>query len=74
MMDDRPGAPPWIFFTQLRGGTWSNWDDDLFLWIGDHLVLLAVVICALVTLVWRASVRWLGRVCRLRAQNYVVAW
>ncbi|KAK5263290.1 hypothetical protein LTR96_011289 [Exophiala xenobiotica] len=74
MMDDRPDAPPWIFFTQLRGGTWVNWDNDLFLWIGDHLLLLAVAICALVALVWRASVLWLGRGCRLRAQNYVVAW
>jgi len=73
MMDDRPGAPPWIFFTQLRGGTWVNWDNAMFLWIGDHLVLLAVAVCAFVALVWWASIRWLNRACRLRAQTYVVA-
>jgi inositol phosphorylceramide mannosyltransferase catalytic subunit len=44
MMDDRPGTDPWIFFTQARGGTWKNWDNAMFLWVGDHLVLLALVI------------------------------
>ncbi|KUJ17407.1 uncharacterized protein LY89DRAFT_696850 [Mollisia scopiformis] len=46
MMDDRVqdrvGEGKWVFFTQERGGTWVNWDNRLFLWVGDHLVLLAV--------------------------------
>ena len=40
MIDGRPGTDPWIFFTQARGGTWLN---AMFLWNGDHLILLAVV-------------------------------
>ncbi|CZT48347.1 related to SUR1 protein [Rhynchosporium secalis] len=43
MMDDRPGTEPWIFFTQERGGSWVNWDNAFWLWIGEHLLLLAVV-------------------------------
>jgi hypothetical protein len=42
-MDDRPGTDPWIFFTQARGGTWRNWDNAMFLWVGDHLILVALV-------------------------------
>lgn len=37
MMDMRPGAAPWVFFTQARGGTWDNWDNHLFGWIGRHV-------------------------------------
>ncbi|KAG4428941.1 hypothetical protein IFR05_015574 [Cadophora sp. M221] len=40
MMDDRPGSDPWIFFTQERGGSWVNWDNRFWLWVGDHLVFL----------------------------------
>ena len=43
-MDGRPGASPWVFFTQTRGGTWDNWDNQLFKWIGDHLVITSLVI------------------------------
>lgn len=41
LMDMRDGADPWVYFTQVRGGTWSNWDSDIFPWIGDHLPELA---------------------------------
>ena len=37
MMDMRPGAAPWVFFTQGRGGTWDNWDNHFFAWIGQHV-------------------------------------
>jgi mannosyltransferase OCH1-like enzyme len=47
MMDDRPGTDPWIFFTQERGGTWKNWDNEFFLWIGDHKLLLSLIFLAL---------------------------
>ncbi|KAK4230420.1 nucleotide-diphospho-sugar transferase [Podospora fimiseda] len=40
IMDDRPEADEWVFFTQERGGTWVNWDNRMFLEIGDHLFLL----------------------------------
>ena len=41
MMDTRPGAAPWVFFTQARGGTWDRWDKQMFDWIGDHVLLVA---------------------------------
>jgi mannosyltransferase OCH1-like enzyme len=50
MMDDRPGTEPWIFFTQMRGGSWKNWDNVMFLWIGSHLLLLMLGVCTLIGL------------------------
>jgi hypothetical protein len=51
MMDDRlETADPWVFFTQARGGTWVNWDNRMFLWIGDHVALVVVGVLALVGL------------------------
>jgi hypothetical protein len=47
MMDDRPGTDPWIYFTQERGGTWVNWDNRMFLWVGEHLAFLGVGAAAL---------------------------
>ncbi|KAJ5198784.1 uncharacterized protein N7498_007901 [Penicillium cinerascens] len=53
MMDDRPGAEPWIFFTQERGGSWNNWDNRMFLWIGDHLALdIMVGVSCIGLLLW----------------------
>lgn len=40
-MDDGPGPDPWIFFTQERDGSWVNWDNRFWLWVGDHLVFLS---------------------------------
>lgn len=60
MMDSRPEADPWIFFTQHRGETWVNWDNDFFLWIGDHLILLGMGILVLLWLLWYGG-RWCVR-------------
>ncbi|KAF4624388.1 hypothetical protein G7Y89_g13781 [Cudoniella acicularis] len=57
MMDDRPEADRWVFFTQARGGTWVNWDNLMFLWIGDHLILFALGICGLIGLAYWAISR-----------------
>ncbi|KAL9111069.1 MAG: hypothetical protein Q9227_004502 [Pyrenula ochraceoflavens] len=57
MMDNRPNTPPWIFFTQERGGTWRNWDNAVFLWIGDHLVFLALLFCVGGVAIWRMTMR-----------------
>lgn len=43
-MDGREGAPSWTFFTHTRGGTWDNWDNRMFAWIGDHLGLVALLV------------------------------
>ena len=58
-MDDRPGTDPWIFFTQEQGGSWVNWDNVIFLWIGDHLVLEGAGLIVLSGGVW-----WGVRRCR----------
>ncbi|KAK2601633.1 hypothetical protein QQS21_004783 [Conoideocrella luteorostrata] len=46
MMDGRPGSAPWTFFTATEGGSWSNWDNYVFGWIGTHLVefVLGIVV------------------------------
>ena len=51
LMDNRPGFDHWVFFTQGRGGSWVNWDNLMFLWIGDHLILEAFILCGLIVLV-----------------------
>lgn len=61
MMDDRPTADPWVFFTQERGGTWVNWDNRMFLFIGDHLFLFLVTIFGSIGLVFWLSSRLLRR-------------
>lgn len=55
MMDQRPGADRWIFFNAGRGGTWRNWDNRIFNWAGEHLVLVFGGAAALV-----AVISWLG--------------
>jgi len=57
MMDDREGKrEEWVYFTQERGGTWVNWDNYFFLWVGDHLVLEGVVVVGLVVGMWWVAV------------------
>ncbi|CZR56649.1 related to SUR1 protein [Phialocephala subalpina] len=66
-MDDRPiseggkggGKEGWRFWTQERGGTWVNWDNRLFLWVGDHLILLCVAVVGLNALLWWGARRCL---------------
>ncbi|KAH6684272.1 nucleotide-diphospho-sugar transferase [Halenospora varia] len=66
MMDDRPEAARWVYFSQARGGTWVNWDNRMFLWIGDHLFLLGLGISGLVGMAW-----WgIRRLCCQRGREY----
>lgn len=48
MMDGREGAAPWVFFNHTRGGTWDNWDNKMFKWIGDHLFIFVLTVGALI--------------------------
>ncbi|RYP86582.1 hypothetical protein DL770_004881 [Monosporascus sp. CRB-9-2] len=57
LMDGRPDTDPWVFFTQTRGGTWSNWDSNLFNWIGEHIVMIILGLFVLVGLAfWGCTV------------------
>lgn len=53
LMSERPGADPWVFFTQTRGGTWTNWDNAYFAWLGDHIVLFGLGIAVLLLILIR---------------------
>lgn len=48
MMDGDPGAAEWVFFNHTRGGTWDNWDNRLFGWLGDNLLTFALILSALI--------------------------
>jgi hypothetical protein len=68
-MDDRfdlPGIDEWIYFTQERGGTWQNWDNAFFLWIGEHLGVLGFCVAAII---W-ATVWGVKRFCFRSLQRY----
>lgn len=32
------------FFSQGRGGTWIHWDNLVFLWVGEHLWIVGLVV------------------------------
>ena len=64
MMDNRPSAPPWLFFTQRRGGTWEGWDNRMFLWLGQdsHALLLGVGIgLGIVLVCWSCKGKGKGK-------------
>jgi inositol phosphorylceramide mannosyltransferase catalytic subunit len=62
MMDDRLGRKEkWVFFTQERGGTWKNWDNAFFLWVGDHLALETCLGIVLIGGVWWVVLRLVSR-------------
>jgi mannosyltransferase OCH1-like enzyme len=44
LMDARPGAAEWVFFTGGRGGSWDNWDNHVFGWIGRTTLNLVITI------------------------------
>lgn len=68
MMDEREGADPWVFFTQVKGGTWTNWDSQFFGLLGRYIVLVIGGLCVLLgLLVW--SCLWCVRRRRARARN-----
>ncbi|RYO96568.1 hypothetical protein DL765_011547 [Monosporascus sp. GIB2] len=64
LMDGRPNADPWVFFTQTRGGgTWLDWDTNLFDWIGQHIVMIVLGLFVLAGLAF-----WACAVC-IRRRN-----
>jgi hypothetical protein len=59
----RPGADPWVFFTQVKGGTWTNWDSYWFGLLGDHIVAVLMTVAVVVSLLV-LSCCWCWRCCR----------
>jgi inositol phosphorylceramide mannosyltransferase catalytic subunit len=73
LMSGKPNHDPWVFFTQVRGGTWSNWDSGFFPWLGDHLprvILTGVGIGLVVILTCCLGCRWCCRRCNNRKSGY----
>ncbi|KAL2131043.1 hypothetical protein VTI74DRAFT_5606 [Chaetomium olivicolor] len=68
LMDGRPGAAEWTFFTHEGGGTWNNWDNQLFWAIGQHLGVFFTVL-----FVGAAVLGFVGMRCyrRVKARGYV---
>ncbi|KAB5583622.1 nucleotide-diphospho-sugar transferase [Coniochaeta sp. 2T2.1] len=64
MMDERveEGADRWVFFSQHRGQTWVNWDNVLFNWVGEHIVIVMLGVLVMVG----GSTWWCVRVLRGR--------
>lgn len=52
-----PGADPVVFFTHVKGNSWANWDNRMFLFIGDHLVWIFLLVVALVSVIIWTCVR-----------------
>lgn len=69
IMDDRE-SNTWLFFTQERGGTWRNWDNKLFLLIGDHLILFILSIITMIVLAGWATLRLVRRLRRRGGAGY----
>ncbi|KAH8691630.1 glycosyltransferase sugar-binding region DXD motif-containing protein-domain-containing protein [Talaromyces proteolyticus] len=65
IMDSRRGAEPWVFWNEGAGQTWENWDNSVFLWIGEHIytvvrivAAVSIVLVALIAaLVWKCCLR-----------------
>lgn len=51
---DHRDTTSFSFFTQGRGETWKNWDNVMFLWLGDHYGLLISCCVAVGLVLWLA--------------------
>ena len=53
LTDMRPGADDWVFFTQVDGESWADWDYQMVKFVGDHIAWLILLIAVFVSvLVW----------------------
>ena len=57
LMSTSPGSPPLVFFTEGRGGSWDNWDNRMFSWIGDNIMLSGLFLAAFVAVMAFGIVR-----------------
>ncbi|KAJ5983685.1 hypothetical protein N7481_005784 [Penicillium waksmanii] len=61
LMDGRPGADPWVFFTQVDGNSWANWDNRMFSVIGDNIAYITLLFSSLFLLILWACMRYSTR-------------
>ena len=62
LMDGRPNTDPWVFFTQVHGGTWTNWDSNMFTWIGQNIVGIILGVTVVIgLLIWGCVACWRWR-------------
>lgn len=58
--DLRPGADRLIFFKQATGETWADWDYRLLKAVGDHILVIVLLVCCVIAAIWYRA-RVLGR-------------
>ncbi|OQE23007.1 hypothetical protein PENSTE_c009G05241 [Penicillium steckii] len=70
LMDMRPGSDPWVFFTQVDGNSWANWDNRVFSFIGDHIVSTVVFLTSSAFLIGWVFMRcWTPRVYKMDSKQ-----
>lgn len=50
MMQHGPDGPPSTIFTAGRGGSWHEWDNDMFMWMGSHIIQSIFAVVAVIAL------------------------
>lgn len=58
---DHRGTATWSFFTEGRGESWKNWDNAMFLWVGDHIVSIIGCCVGVGLAIWGVSRAWRRR-------------
>lgn len=61
LMDMRPGADSWVFFDQVAGESWADWDYRILKIIGDHIVVIVLLVGVLIYFVTRFCMNHRGR-------------
>jgi len=52
LMDMRPGTPGhYVFWTQVHGGTWDQWDSAWLGWLASHILLVIAELCRLMVFI-----------------------
>ncbi|QGA12364.1 hypothetical protein EYB26_000008 [Talaromyces marneffei] len=61
LMDMRPGADPWVFFNQVAGESWADWDYRILKAIGDHIVLIILLVVVFICVLVRFCMNYRAR-------------
>lgn len=70
LMDMRPDSDPWVFFTQVDGNSWANWDNRIFSFIGDHIASIVLFMTIFAFLIgWGFMRYWTRRVHKIDSKQ-----